>query len=55
MEKYGNHLNVWKNKWGFCYENPNPNVMKILTKVKKNSILTEMLIHNQEHPLKRFF
>ena len=55
MEKYGNHLNVWKKKWGFCYENPNPNVMKILTKVKKNSILTEMLIHYQEHPLKRFF
>lgn len=55
MEKYGNHLNVWKNKWGFCYENPYPNISKILVKVKKDNILREMLMRNQEQPLKRFF
>jgi len=51
MEKYGNHLKVWKAKWGFDYEDPNE---KKLSAVKTDSILNKTITKNSIGPLTRF-
>ena len=53
MERYGKHLIIWKNKWGYDYEDPFPNNRNNPC-INRGSILDKMINHNPTKPLKKF-
>lgn len=53
MERYGNHLTIWKKKWGYDYEDPYPS-HRHNPLIDRGSVLDLMINHNPTEPLKKF-
>ena len=53
MESYGNHLTIWRDKWGYDYEDPYPR-QRSNPCIKRGSILDLMINHNPRTPFKKF-
>jgi hypothetical protein len=53
MESYGNHLIIWKDKWGYDYEDPYPS-RGSNPYIKQGSVLELMINHIPSKPLKKF-
>ena len=53
MEKYGNHLKKWYEKWQYDYEDPFPDYRKN-SFINKDSLLYEMIGRSSKNPFKKF-
>ena len=53
MEHYGNHFIVWRDKWGYDYEDPFPRQGNNSC-IERESVLDLMINHNPRKPLKKF-
>ncbi len=51
MERYGNHLEVWKKKWGYDYEHPFPS-KKQMHQVR--GIISQFKLNDPKFPIKKF-